>query len=163
MISSNYKFSNIKAENFQKHEFPIATSSDHYSSKNNSFFKIFENNKNNFLLNTGISLENDIYLHESYSFKETNQEYSSENINIEDLLKIDFKKIFYKQPSQVELGRTEGDLSLSASLAKDENRDLEGRETVTITSSSEAARFLKRKTHRGDPEVEEKRKKLLDE
>jgi hypothetical protein len=163
MISSNYKFSNIKAENFQKQEFPIITSSDHYSSKNKSFFKIFENNKNNFLLNTGISLENDIYLHESYSFKDSNQDISGENINIEDLLKIDFKQIFYKQPSQIELGRAEGDLSLSATLAKDDNRDLENRETVIMSGSTETARFLKRKTHRGDPEVEEKRKKLLDE
>jgi hypothetical protein len=110
-------------------------------------------------------LENDqAYLHESYSFKDSTEENSGENINIEDLLKIDFKKIFYKQPSQVELGRTEGDLSLSAALAKDENRELENKEGVSmIGGSSESARFLKRKTHRGDPEVEEKRKKLLDE
>jgi hypothetical protein len=85
---------------------------------------------------------------------------------MDELLKIDFKKIFYKQPSQVELGRSEGDLSLAATLAKDENRELEtssnGNEVREKNSPEDDARFLKRKTFRGDPEVEEKRKNLLD-
>ena len=143
----------LKAENFIKCEFPVMTKEEHYSAKNKSIFKIIEENKNNFLLNTQISLDEDNYAHESYTFKESHDLLESD-INIEELLKIDFKMIFHQQPSQVYLGRKEGDMSLTTELVK--NRPLEEEEV-------RETKFLNRKTNRGDPEIEEKRMKLLDE
>ena len=40
----------------------------------------------------------------------------NDNINLENLQKIDFKKCFYKQPSQMALGREEGNLALSSEI-----------------------------------------------
>ena len=40
----------------------------------------------------------------------------NDNINLENLQKVDFKKCFYKQPSQMALGRKEGNLALSSEI-----------------------------------------------
>ncbi len=40
----------------------------------------------------------------------------NDNINLENLQKVDFKKCFYKQPSQIALGRKEGNLALSSEI-----------------------------------------------
>ncbi len=113
---------------------------------NTSYFKIFENKLNNFLLNSGISLENENILQsETYTFNEGNIEKSNDNIDLDELLKIDFKQIFYKQPSQV--NRKEGDFTETKFKQADHEEDNS---------------FLNKKTHRGDPEVEEKRKEILD-
>ena len=92
--------------------------------------------------------------HESYTFKEA-QPYVEPEINIEELLKIDFKKIFHKQPSQVVLGREEGDMRLTTELIKSRPAEEE---------TSKEEKLLNRKTSRAEtPEVEEKKVKLIEE
>lgn len=98
---------------------------------------------NNVLLNTNISVDNQqYYLQEINNFVEgedftsgnstnanntnTNQLRNSvnDNINLENLKKVDFKKCFYKQPSQMALGRKEGNLALSSEI---DNKDNQGK------------------------------------
>jgi hypothetical protein len=74
------------------------------------------------------------------------------------------------------LGRKEGDLSISGVLyndgkeIKNQNSEIKENENenanaVCITENGEEKenQFLNRKMHRDDPEIEEKRKKLLEE
>ncbi len=152
-MEKHFKYLDIKAENFIKGEFPVTTKEEHYSTKNKSLFKIIEDGKNNFLLNTQISLDGQILAHESYTFKESHGILQSD-INIDELLKIDFKKIFNKQPSQVLIGRKEGDFTLTKELVK-----------ILPKESQEQSdlKLLNRKTHRPESEIDDKRSQLLNE
>jgi hypothetical protein len=99
---------------------------------------------NNVLLNANISVDNQKYylqeinnivegedyvlanMNNSNTNSNTNSEANissqlnrnsvNDNINLENLQKIDFKKCFYKQPSQMALGREEGNLALSSEI-----------------------------------------------
>jgi hypothetical protein len=164
----------LKANNFIKKEFPIATeNSEHFSIKNKSFFKIMESDKNNFLINTGIVVENEnSYLTETYHFKNGQGESVNDTIDIAELLKIDFKKIFYSQPSQVALGRVEGDMSISNDMAdeiQEEIPKVESKLLVLDSKSDSAMKFLTRKTVRDSKhefnvaEREERTQLLLEE
>lgn len=61
-------------------------------------------------------------------------------------------KIFHKNPTQVALNRPPEDFS--PSKVKESQEDEE---------RGEVLKFLSRKTHRDDPELETKKKKILDE
>ncbi len=152
-MEKHSKYLDLKAENFIKNEFPVITKEEHYSSKNKSLFKIIEEGKNNFLLNTQINVDDETLALESYAFKESHGVLQTD-INIEELLKIDYKKIFNKQPSQVLIGRKEGDFTLTNELIKNLPKE---------SQEQSETKLLNRKTHRPDIEIEEKRSLLLNE
>jgi len=136
----------VEAKNFILNEFPSATDINEdslISRKNSSFLKIIKPDCNNVLLNTHISVDNQqFYLQEINNFVEgedyigngtgknnltnlgnsmnnpvqNNRANLNDNINMENLQKVDFQKCFYKQPSQMALGRKEGDLALSSEI-----------------------------------------------
>jgi hypothetical protein len=127
-------------------EFPSAAEINEdslVSGKNRSFLKIMQPDCNNVLLNTNISVDNQqYYLQEINNFVEgddyisnstaninttnpgnvitnpiqNNRGNVNDNISLENLQKVDFKKCFYKQPSQMALGRKEGNLALSSEI-----------------------------------------------
>jgi hypothetical protein len=101
-------------------EFPINLGNDlvNVSSKKSSFVKILQNDCNNILLNTNISVENEQFFLKEINNPLEGDENTNDNINLENLQKVDFKKMFYIQPSQVALGRTEGNLALSSEFEK---------------------------------------------
>jgi hypothetical protein len=135
LINKKYFYQKIEAKNFILKEFPISAeiNEDSFvSGKNRSFMKIMQPECNNVLLNTSISVDNQqFYLQEINNFLE-GEDYSSgnqnftlssqirhsldDNISLENLQKVDFKKCFYKQPSQMALGRKEGNLALSSEI-----------------------------------------------
>lgn len=123
-MAKNYTFQNLQPINFLKKEFPISTEkvNDHYSYKNQSFFKILEHEKHNFLYIEGIPLESqNSYLQETCVYSDSTNR--NDNITLENLLKIDFMKIFHKNPSQVALGREENDFSPTKKLKIDDEVD----------------------------------------
>jgi hypothetical protein len=106
-------------------EFPYPSNineASHISNKNRSFIKIMQPDYNNILLNTHTSIDNEqYYLQETYTFNEGDDIPTgnvNDNINVENLQKVDFTKYFVNQPSQKDLGRTEGNFALSHEIDK---------------------------------------------
>ncbi len=110
-IEKYYKYQNISAINFMKKEFPVLEEyGNRYSYKNKAFFKVLEHGTNNYLLNTQITIDN-----QHSNFEETqvyaNASGQGDNVNLDNLLKIDFMKIFHNNPSQVAIGRAANDFT----------------------------------------------------
>jgi hypothetical protein len=165
--------------------------------------KIMQPDCNNVLLNTNISVDNQqFYLQEINNFVEGeehtggNTNYNknqlrntvNDNISLENLKKVDFKKCFYKQPSQMALGRKEGNLALSSEIDNKDDRDNKGKNILKFLSKKNNFLFfykinffykmsdstnyeknlnnndmLNKKTYRNDPERDVVKQKHLDE
>jgi hypothetical protein len=141
LVNKKFLYQKIEAKSFLLKEFPTAIHMNEdsiISGKNRAILKVIQSDINNLLLNANISVDNQqYYLQEINTFVEgeeyggnqsainynnnTNNQMRTiqdDNINLENIQKIDFKKCFYKQPSQIALGRKEGNLSLSSEIDK---------------------------------------------
>ena len=133
----------------------------HNSAHNRSFIKLLPHGVNNFLKNTQISVDDEkMYLQEAYHFKDgaDKGEDLEDNINVDALQKVDFSKYFYKQPSQVALGRPEGDLTLS------EHLDVKSKfysKMFLETEVEEPESLLSKKTYREDCSDSQNKKAAL--
>lgn len=90
--------------------------------------KIIDQSVDNILLHTNIPVDNQqFYLQETYSFNDhkdnefennslNNINIFNDNITVSNLQKIDFSNFFYRQPTQLALGREKGDVSLSSEI-----------------------------------------------
>lgn len=116
----------------------------------------------NILLNQNISLDDgQYYLLETYSLSGEEEEDShvNDNITVDNLKKIDFKKIFYKQPTQLEK-------SSETSNEKSNYILKYFVEACTLTSSdnTQDSALLKHKKNRdSSPKINELKEKLLAE
>jgi len=103
----------FSAKNFNEKNFPSVTNDN----KNRSVFKVLPPGKNYILLNSpegSYTIDERIFLQEIPIKDEDKSVYvMDDNITVENIKNLDFKQFFYKQPSQVLLGRGEGDMSLS--------------------------------------------------
>jgi len=103
-LKNNFHPDYLEAKNFINKQFPMNYNSD---SKNRSYYKILKHGYDNYLMNTGICLENkNNYIYEAYSFENDEQEVVKEKNTLltnENINKINFKKLFVKEPNEINI------------------------------------------------------------